>query len=221
MYKLILKPIFFQMSPEKAHYTTMRLFRFALSLPFGKWIFKQLYVPNNPKLERKLMGLSFPNPVGLAAGFDKDGKFINDLAYLGFGFIEIGTVTPQPQDGNPKPRLFRLPEHEALINRMGFNNEGVEKLVERLKAYRTPDPEGETALRVIVGGNIGKNKVTPNEEAFRDYEICFEEACLYGMPLQLCRLFVIILAYCSPKNPSSIWLSSNNRRHLIFTSRPC
>ena len=174
MYKLILKPIFFQMSPEKAHYTTMRLFRFALSLPFGKWIFKQLYVPNDPKLERKLMGLTFPNPVGLAAGFDKDGKFINDLAYLGFGFMEIGTVTPLPQDGNPKPRLFRLPEYEALINRMGFNNEGVEKLVERLKAYRAPDPRGETALRVVIGGNIGKNKVKPNEEAFRDYEICFE-----------------------------------------------
>ncbi len=175
MYKLLLKPIFFQMSPEKAHYTTMRLFRFALSLPFGKWIFKQLYVPNNPKLERKLMGLTFPNPVGLAAGFDKDGKFINDLAYLGFGFIEIGTVTPLPQDGNPKPRLFRLPEHEALINRMGFNNEGVEKLVERLIEYRSaPDPGGETALQVIIGGNIGKNKVTPNEEAFRDYEICFD-----------------------------------------------
>ncbi len=167
MYKLILKPIFFQMSPEKAHYTTMRLFRFALSLPFGKWIFKQLYVPNNPKLERKLMGLRFPNPVGLAAGFDKDGKFINDLAYLGFGFIEIGTVTPRPQDGNPKPRLFRLPEYEALINRMGFNNEGVEKLVERLKNRK--NTEG-----VIIGGNIGKNKVTPNEEAFRDYEICFD-----------------------------------------------
>lgn len=174
MYKLLLKPIFFKMNPEKAHYTTMRLFRFALNLPFGKWIFKQLYVPNSPKLERKLMGLTFPNPVGLAAGFDKDGKFINDLAYLGFGFIEIGTVTPLPQDGNPKPRLFRLPEHEALINRMGFNNEGVEKLVERLKAYRSAtDPGGETALRVIIGGNIGKNKVTPNEEAFRDYEICF------------------------------------------------
>ena len=175
MYKLILKPIFFQMSPEKAHYTTMRLFRFALSLPLGKWIFKQLYVPNDPKLVRKIMGLTFPNPVGLAAGFDKDGKFINDLAYLGFGFIEIGTVTPRPQDGNPKPRLFRLPEYEALINRMGFNNEGVEKLVERLKAYRAaPDPKGEFPTNVIIGGNIGKNKVTPNEEAFRDYEICFD-----------------------------------------------
>ena len=171
MYKLLLKPLFFQMSPEKAHYTTMRLFRFGLSLPFGKWIFKQLHVPNNPKLERKIMGLTFPNPVGLAAGFDKDGKYINDLAYLGFGFIEIGTVTPKPQDGNPKPRLFRLPDYDALINRMGFNNEGVDKLVERLKAYRKTHNNTEG---VIIGGNIGKNKITPNEEAFRDYEICFE-----------------------------------------------
>jgi dihydroorotate dehydrogenase len=174
MYKYLLKPIFFLMNPEKAHYTTMRLFRFALSMPLGKWIFKKLFVLENPKLEHKLMGLTFPNRVGLAAGFDKDGKFINDLAYLGFGFIEIGTVTPLPQDGNSKPRLFRLPEHEALINRMGFNNEGVDKLVERLKAYRAPDPKGETTHSVIIGGNIGKNKVTPNEEAFRDYEICFE-----------------------------------------------
>ncbi len=177
MYKLLLKPILFQMSPEKAHYTTMRLFRFALSLPFGKWIFKQLYVPNDLKLKRTLMGLTFPNPVGLAAGFDKDGKFINDLAYLGFGFIEIGTVTPLPQDGNPKPRLFRLPDYAALINRMGFNNEGVEKLVERLMEYRKiqnlkPQTQNHTE-GVIIGGNIGKNKVTPNEEAFRDYEICF------------------------------------------------
>ncbi len=170
MYKLLLKPLFFQISPEKAHYTTMRLFRFALSLPFGKWIFKQLYVPNDPKLERQIMGLTFPNPVGLAAGFDKDGKYVNDLAYLGFGFIEIGTVTPKPQDGNPKPRLFRLPDYDALINRMGFNNEGVDKLVERLKEYRKTYNNTEG---VIIGGNIGKNKVTPNEEAFRDYEICF------------------------------------------------
>ncbi len=174
MYKYLLKPIFFLMNPEKAHYTTMRLFHFALSMPFGKSIFKKLFVLENPKLEHKIMGLTFPNRVGLAAGFDKDGKFINDLAYLGFGFIEIGTVTPRPQDGNPKPRLFRLPEHEALINRMGFNNEGVDKLVERLIAYRTPDPKGETTRRVIIGGNIGKNKITPNEEAFKDYEICFD-----------------------------------------------
>ena len=172
MYKLLLKPFFFQFQPEKAHQLTMRLFGFGLSLPFGKSIFRSLFVLKNPKLERKIMGLTFPNPVGLAAGFDKDGKYFEDIAYLGFGFIEIGTVTPRPQDGNPQPRLFRLPEHEALINRMGFNNEGVDKLVERLK-NRAPDPKGEIA-NIIIGGNIGKNKVTPNEEAFRDYELCFD-----------------------------------------------
>ncbi|MBL7818799.1 MAG: quinone-dependent dihydroorotate dehydrogenase [Saprospiraceae bacterium] len=166
MYKFLLKPFFFQFTPEKAHHLTMRLFRFALGLPFGKSIFRSLFVLKNAKLERKIMGLTFPNPVGLAAGFDKDGKYFEDLQYLGFGFIEIGTVTPRPQDGNPQPRLFRLPEHEALINRMGFNNEGVESLVNRLK-NRNPT-EG-----VLIGGNIGKNKVTPNEEAFRDYELCF------------------------------------------------
>ena len=113
------------------------------------------------------MGLKFENPVGLAAGFDKDGKYYRQMAALGFGFIEIGTVTPKPQGGNPQPRLFRLPKDKALINRMGFNNEGVDAMVERLKGKR---PKG-----VIIGGNIGKNKVTPNEEAVNDYAICFEK----------------------------------------------
>lgn len=178
MYKHLLKPFFFQFSPEKAHHLTMQLFRFGLSLPLGKSIFRSLFVLKNPKLERKIMGLTFPNPVGLAAGFDKDGKYFEDIAYLGFGFIEIGTVTPRPQDGNPQPRLFRLPEHEALINRMGFNNEGVDKLVERLIEYRkTQNSKPKTQNHtegVVIGGNIGKNKITPNEEAFRDYEICFD-----------------------------------------------
>ncbi|HEY9702191.1 MAG TPA: quinone-dependent dihydroorotate dehydrogenase [Allocoleopsis sp.] len=169
MYHFILKPLLFLLTPEKAHHVTMRLFHFALSLPFGKSILSKLFILKNKKLEKKIMGLTFPNPVGLAAGFDKDGKYFEDLQYLGFGFIEIGTVTPKPQDGNPKPRLFRLPEHEALINRMGFNNEGVEALVSRLKNHQS------TEGGVIIGGNIGKNKVTANEEAFNDYEICFEQ----------------------------------------------
>ena len=168
MYKYLFKPIFFQFQPEKAHHLTMQLFRFALSLPFGKAIFRQLFVLKNKKLERQVLGLTFPNPVGLAAGFDKDGKYFEDMAFLGFGFIEIGTVTPRPQEGNPQPRLFRLPEYDALINRMGFNNEGVDKLVERLKNRKN------TEGGVIIGGNIGKNKITPNEAAFRDYEICFD-----------------------------------------------
>jgi dihydroorotate dehydrogenase len=145
------KPLLFNLSPEAAHHWTMRLFRIALSLPFGRRIFRHLFFVDNPRLERRVLGLQFKNPVGLAAGFDKDGKYFEDLTALGFGFIEIGTVTPRPQDGNPKPRLFRLPEDEALINRMGFNNEGV-----------------------IIGGNIGKNKLTPNEDAAKDYNYCFE-----------------------------------------------
>jgi len=117
------------------------------------------------KLEREVFGIKFSNPVGLAAGFDKEAQFVDEFASLGFGFIEIGTITPKGQPGNPKPRLFRLKEDEALINRMGFNNEGVDMAVNRLKKRKS---------KVIVGGNIGKNKLTPNEEAFRDYEISFE-----------------------------------------------
>jgi dihydroorotate dehydrogenase len=171
MYKSLLKPFFFRYEPEKAHRLTMSLFNFALALPLGKWIFKLLYVVKSPKLEKQIMGLTFPNPVGLAAGFDKDGKYFQTLPYLGFGFIEIGTVTPKPQIGNPQPRLFRLPEHDALINRMGFNNEGVDNLVDKLKNC------GKTRFvkSVIIGGNIGKNKMTTNEDAYLDYQICFEK----------------------------------------------
>ncbi len=120
---------------------------------------------HNDKLEREVFGIKFSNPVGLAAGFDKEAQFVDEFASLGFGFIEIGTITPKGQPGNPKPRLFRLKEDEALVNRMGFNNEGVNMAVNRLKKRKS---------KVIVGGNIGKNKITPNEEAFRDYEMCFE-----------------------------------------------
>ena len=157
----------FSMDPEKAHYKTVSLFRTALAMPLGKSIIKSLYNYQSPKLEKKLFGLTFKNPVGLAAGFDKDGKFYKEMSHLGFGFIEIGTVTPLPQDGNPKPRLFRLPQDEGLINRMGFNNDGVDAMVERLKQYKAKD--------IIIGGNIGKNKLTPNAEAINDYVICFEK----------------------------------------------
>lgn len=167
MYQFI-KPFLFNLSPEAAHYWTMRLLRIALSLPLGRRIFRELFFVNNPRLERRVLGLTFKNPVGLAAGFDKDGKYFDDLTALGFGFIEIGTVTPRPQDGNPQPRLFRLPEDEALINRMGFNNEGVGAMAERLRQKRS-NTEG-----CIIGGNIGKNKLTPNEDAAKDYNYCFE-----------------------------------------------
>ncbi len=132
--------------------------------------FRRIYKVENPKLERELFGLKFPNPVGLAAGFDKDAKLYKELSNLGFGFIEIGTVTPKPQAGNEKPRLFRLKEDSAIINRMGFNNGGVKEAVERLKKNAKIGNKG----RVLIGGNIGKNKVTPNEDAVNDYITCFE-----------------------------------------------
>lgn len=167
MYRFF-KPFLFNLSPESAHHWTMRLCRIALSLPFGRQVFKHFFSVENRRLARRVMGLAFKNPVGLAAGFDKDGKYFEDLTALGFGFIEIGTVTPRPQDGNPQPRLFRLPEDEALINRMGFNNEGVGAMAERLRQ------KGRNTEGVIIGGNIGKNKMTPNEDAAQDYNYCFE-----------------------------------------------
>ncbi|MFT4665317.1 MAG: dihydroorotate dehydrogenase [Polaribacter sp.] len=167
MYKLIIKPFLFLLSPEKAHHFTVKSFSFLLAIPLLGSLLRSFFTVKNKKLNRNFMGLHFDNPVGLAAGFDKDGKYFHSMAALGFGFIELGTVTPKGQDGNPQPRLFRLPKDEGLINRMGFNNDGVEMLVERLKKKGKP-------RNVIVGGNIGKNKVTPNEKAADDYLYCFE-----------------------------------------------
>jgi dihydroorotate dehydrogenase len=167
MYKAIIRPILYLFDPEKIHYITFSMIRFFSKIGFGG-IFRSLYRVNDKRLERELFGLKFPNPVGLAAGFDKDAKLYKELSNFGFGFIEIGTVTPKPQDGNPKKRLFRLPKDNALINRMGFNNGGVAEAVERLRS----NPKGKG--HVLIGGNIGKNKVTSNEEAVTDYLICFE-----------------------------------------------
>ena len=164
MYKQLLKPLVFKLNPEKAHYLTFDLLKFSLGNALGRGIGKSVLTVEHPTLEKDLFGLKFKNPVGLAAGLDKDAKVFNELSALGFGFIEIGTLTPKPQPGNDKPRLFRLPKDEAIINRMGFNNEGVDAAVERLKNRKT---------NTIIGGNIGKNKVTPNEEAIKDYEYCF------------------------------------------------
>ncbi len=163
MYKL-LKPLLFLLNPEKAHYLTFDLLKIFLGNSFFRSISSLIFKVNSPKLERELFGLKFPNPVGLGAGLDKDAKVFDELGALGFGFIEIGTLTPKAQPGNDKPRLFRLVKNEALINRMGFNNQGVEDAVKRLKNKKT---------NIIIGGNIGKNKITPNEEAVKDYEICF------------------------------------------------
>lgn len=165
MYKTLIRPILFSFSPENAHHITTTIFKMLNVIPGMSWIFDGLYVPKAKNLERELFGLKFRNPVGLAAGFDKKADLYNDFAHLGFGFIEIGTITPKPQDGNPKPRMFRLPEDQGLINRMGFNNGGLEEAIQNLKNRKTD---------IVIGGNIGKNKVTPNEDAVNDYEICFE-----------------------------------------------
>jgi len=164
MYKAIIRPILFCFDPEKVHHFTFSLIRNISRLPGFTGLFKSMYLIEDKKLERKLFGLTFKNPVGLAAGFDKDAKLYNELSNFGFGFIEIGTLTPKPQEGNPKKRLFRLKEDSAIINRMGFNNGGVVEAVERLKRNKG----------VLIGGNIGKNKLTPNENAVEDYKICFE-----------------------------------------------
>ncbi len=175
MYKSIVRPIFFSFDPEKIHHFTFSLIRFSHKIGFGS-IFRNMFKVENPDLEVNLFGLKFPNPVGLAAGFDKDAKLYKELGNFGFGFIEIGTVNPKPQDGNPKKRLFRLKEDNAIINRMGFNNGGVEAAVERLKSSDLfGDPNSNRSQnRVLIGGNIGKNKTTPNEDAVTDYLICFE-----------------------------------------------
>jgi dihydroorotate dehydrogenase len=164
MYKF-LRSIFFLFDAEKVHYFTMRSLRLLLWIPGFKLVWRSFFCIKNEKLGVDLFGLHFENPVGLAAGFDKDADFYNQLAQCGFGFIEIGTITPKPQSGNEKPRLFRLKKDEAIINRMGFNNIGIEGALENLKNRNS---------KLIIGGNIGKNKTTPNEEAFSDYAQCFE-----------------------------------------------
>lgn len=164
MYKLLIRPILFWFDPEKVHYFTFSTLRFANKIPGMPSLFKSLFEVNDKRLEREVFGLKFKNPVGLAAGFDKDAKLYHELSNLGFGFIEIGTLTPKGQEGNPKKRLFRLKEDAAIVNRMGFNNGGVEDAVLRLKKNKG----------VLIGGNIGKNKLTPNDEATSDYEICFD-----------------------------------------------
>ncbi|WBV55428.1 quinone-dependent dihydroorotate dehydrogenase [Chryseobacterium daecheongense] len=165
MYKSIIRPILFKFDPEEVHHLTFSMlknFGFLTKLFFPKPI-------EDKRLEREVFGLKFKNPVGLAAGFDKNAVLFDELADLGFGFVEIGTLTPKGQPGNDKKRLFRLKEDSAIINRMGFNNEGVDAAVERLKKNKN----------VLIGGNIGKNKVTPNEEAVNDYKICFEKLFPY------------------------------------------
>jgi len=169
MYKLF-RPILFLFNPEFIHHISFKAIKIGAIVPLKMWTWRLLFKVSHPKLVREVFGIKFENPVGLAAGFDKDAKLFDELASFGFGFVEIGTVTPLPQEGNPKPRLFRLKEDNALINRMGFNNEGIEAVVARLRRKKS---------NIIIGGNIGKNKVTPNENAVADYEICFEKLFPY------------------------------------------
>ena len=160
MYKRIIRPLFFCFDAEKIHHFVFAIIKFVHFIPGISKLTRAFYKVNDDRLKRTVFGLEFDNPVGLAAGFDKDAKLFNELANFGFGFIEIGTLTPVAQSGNYKPRLFRLREDSALINRMGFNNDGVQSAVERLKNRNT---------KVLIGGNIGKNKQTTNENAKDDY----------------------------------------------------
>jgi dihydroorotate dehydrogenase len=162
LYKTFIRPFLFLFDPEVIHKVVLFLFR----LPLVKTVLSLLYNYKSGKLHKKIFGIEFPNPVGLAAGFDKDAEYIDAFSAMGFGYVEIGTVTPLAQPGNPKPRLFRLKKDQAIVNRMGFNNQGVAKAVQNIK---------QTKRSVIVGGNIGKNKLTPNENALDDYLKCFNE----------------------------------------------
>jgi dihydroorotate dehydrogenase len=200
MYTFFRSLLFF-FSPEKAHHLTASLLRIALVIPGMKAIWKSLFCITDKRLEKTVFGIKFPNPVGLAAGFDKDAKMFEDLAYCGFGFIEIGTLTPKGQPGNPKPRLFRLKEDNAIINRMGFNNEGVDAAVERLKKRKT---------KTIIGGNIGKNKVTENEDALNDYILNFNALFDYV------DYFVVNVS--SPNTPGLRDLQEKEPlKHLLFS----
>ena len=163
MYKTLIRPLLFFFDPEQVHYFSFAAIKWLGRLGFGPLI-RAIYQLNDPALERTVFGLKFKNPVGLAAGFDKNAVLYNELADFGFGFVEIGTLTPKAQEGNPKKRLFRLKADQAIINRMGFNNQGVDAAVAALKKDH----------RVLIGGNIGKNKLTPNEKAAADYLICLE-----------------------------------------------
>ena len=178
MYK-ILRNILFLFPTEPVHYFSMNCLRLFCSIGFLRKLIAASFSPHkNENLQTDIYNLAFKNPVGLGAGFDKNAKYLRELEALGFGFVEVGTVTPLPQAGNDKPRLFRLPKDKALINRMGFNNDGVKVIAERLRQWQSivhGQQSTANSQQLIIGGNIGKNKITPNEDAWKDYEICFKE----------------------------------------------
>ena len=207
MYK-VLRSVLFLFSPEAAHKISMTLLKLSCSLGFTG-IMSRVF--GGEPVPRQLFGLPFKNPIGLGAGFDKNAEYLRELEALGFGFVEIGTVTPRPQPGNDKPRVFRLVEDKALINRMGFNNEGVNGVAERLKKWnhRKQKPADGQSNRMLIGGNIGKNKVTPNEEAWKDYEICFRALHPY--------VDFFIVNVSSPNTPGLRALQEKSSLHRILT----
>lgn len=203
-----LRKILFWLPAETAHYFSMNCLQLACTLPgVRKIISRQFTVIADTPVQA--FGLTFKNKVGLAAGFDKNARYLRELEALGFGFVEIGTVTPRPQDGNEKPRLFRLPKDQALINRMGFNNDGVKIVAERLKNWKLSQAGSSQTNRLIIGGNIGKNKVTPNEDAWKDYEICFREL------FNVVDYFVVNVS--SPNTPGLRELQEKDALHKILS----
>lgn len=205
MYRL-LRTLLFCFPPEAVHYFSMNWLKRFCSIPWiKKWLHNSWGV-TDPALAKKVFGLSFSNPVGLGAGFDKNARYLHELEILGFGAVEIGTVTPLPQDGNPKPRLFRLPKDRALINRMGFNNDGADAIASRVAKWRGAHPNST----LIVGGNIGKNKITPNEDAWKDYQICFEKL------FDVVDYFVVNVS--SPNTPGLRALQDKDALHTILSN---
>jgi dihydroorotate dehydrogenase len=209
MYSL-LRRFLFLLPAETAHYFSMNLLKMACSIGPLRRLLARVFRSKRSDLERTAFGLSFSNPVGLGAGFDKNARYLRELEVLGFGFVEIGTVTPKPQAGNDKPRLFRLPKDGALINRMGFNNDGVEAIAARLKLWKASRSRSTAnSSGFLVGGNIGKNKNTPNEEAWKDYEICFTALHPYV------DFFVVNVS--SPNTPGLRALQDKDALHGILT----
>lgn len=204
MYKL-LRSILFFFDPEKVHYFSMSWLRRVASTAAGARFLKSRFTPKANQ-QYSIFNMQFPNKVGLAAGFDKNAEYLRELELLGFGFVETGTVTPKPQPGNDKPRVFRLPKDKALVNRMGFNNEGAENAAARIVAYRKKYP----ASKMIIGGNIGKNKVTPNEDAWKDYELCFNA-------LQSCVDYFVVNV-SSPNTPGLRALQEKESLRKILTN---
>ena len=194
MYKKLVRPLLFLSNPESIHNFSFFIIKFFLRIPLVKNLIKSLFSYENEKLNTSLFGINFKNKIGLAAGFDKNGEFLSEMECFGFGHVEVGTITPRPQPGNPKPRLFRLKSERALINRMGFNNDGVEQILKRIKSYRG---------NLVIGANIGKNKTTPNSKAVDDYLYSFKKL----------RNFVnyFVINVSSPNTPNLRALQSKDK----------